>query len=210
MSKPFSGNYGISGNFGATGGAYGNMRHAGVDFALPANTPVLAANGGRVVGVGRQSMAGIYIKIAVANRTELYMHLNKTNVIVGQIVSSGQQIGLSGRTGNATGNHLHYEVRINNIAVNPTPYYSTSPPAPTQPIQSVGGRYKALRTSNVRPAPNTSNTPFASRQLRPGDVFDAARVVEGQTVTQNGITSNLWVISTRGGAVWSGNLQKIA
>lgn len=209
MSKPFNSNYPITGAFGATGGAYGNTVHQGVDFGLPANTQVLAANGGRVSRVGNQSLAGNFIEIDVNGRKELYMHLNKISVSIGQNVSTGQVIGLSGKTGNATGYHLHYEVRMNGVAVDPTPYWQGSPQQSTPVVNGGGGRFKAIRVANVRPAPNTQNTPFGNRQLKPDDVFQYVRIVEGERVKQNGIDSNLWALSTKNGYVWVGNLVKI-
>lgn len=209
MSKPFSGNYRISGAYGATGGAYGKSTHKGVDFALPNNTPVLAANGGIVLRTGRQAAAGVYVVIGVNNREELYFHLNRSVVSVGNIVSSGQLIGYSGKTGNTTGFHLHYEVRIAGKAVDPTPYYTAVPPPPAPVSSTGGGIYRARRHANVRPAPTTLNTPFQSRQLKPGNTFRAIKAVEGQRVNQNGVNTNIWILSTKNGFVWSGNLQKI-
>lgn len=209
MSKPFNGNFPITGAFGATGGAYGNAKHQGVDFGLPANTPVLAANGGKVSRVGTQSLAGNFIEIDINGRKELYMHLNKISVSVGQNVSTGQVIGYSGKTGNATGYHLHYEVRVNGVAVDPTPYWQGSAPAAPPVVNQGGGWFKAVRTANVRPAPNLQNTPFADRTLKPGDTFQYVRIVEGERVKQNGVDTNLWAVSTKNGNVWTGNLIKI-
>ncbi|MDH4076136.1 MAG: M23 family metallopeptidase, partial [Acidimicrobiia bacterium] len=57
----------------------------------------------------------------------LYGHMSKINVSKGQQVNRGDVVGLVGATGTATGNHLHFEVRINGEATNPRPYLSASP-----------------------------------------------------------------------------------
>lgn len=209
MSKPFNGNFPVTGAFGATGGAYGKTKHAGVDFGTPLNTPIIACNGGKVSRTGNQAQAGNFVEIDVNGRKELYFHLNKISVSPGQSVSTGQVIGYSGKTGNATGYHLHYEVRVNGVAVDPTPYWQNSAPAPQPVVNSGGGKYRAIRTANVRAGASTSSQNFPDRQLKPGNEFQATKVIEGEKVTQNGITSNLWAVSTKNGHVWVGNLIKI-
>ncbi len=87
----------------------------GVDLGAPAGTPVYAAAAGTVIVSrvgGWNGGYGNYVVIRHANGTQsLYSHLSKDNVSVGQSVSRGQAIGAVGRTGEATGNHLHFEVR---------------------------------------------------------------------------------------------------
>jgi len=97
--------------------------HEGVDIAVPIGTSVMASSGGTVVTAGWQSGYGnvIYIQHADGIMTR-YGHLSKILVHVGQNVSQGQKIALSGNTGNSTGPHLHFEYRINGSAVNPLNY----------------------------------------------------------------------------------------
>lgn len=87
----------------------------GIDISAPSGTPVYAAAGGTVIVSrvgGWNGGYGNYIVIKHANGTQtLYSHLLNDNVSVGESVTRGQAIGTVGRTGQATGNHLHFEVR---------------------------------------------------------------------------------------------------
>lgn len=94
--------------------------HRGVDFAVPQGTPVLAVGDGEVVVAKRDGAAGNYIAIRHGRTyTTRYMHLKRLLVTPGQKVKRGERIALSGNTGRSTGPHIHYEVWINQQAVNP-------------------------------------------------------------------------------------------
>jgi murein DD-endopeptidase len=94
--------------------------HKGVDFAMPQGTPVLAVGDGEVVMAKRSGAAGYFVAIRHGRTyTTRYMHLKKLLVTPGQKVKRGDRIALSGNTGRSTGPHLHYEVWINQQAVNP-------------------------------------------------------------------------------------------
>lgn len=100
--------------------------HTGIDLAAPAGTPVLAAESGTVILVKNLSTGyGHYVIISHgSNIATLYAHMSSINVSVGQTVSRGQQIGGVGTTGSSTGNHLHFEVRVNGSHVSPWGYIS--------------------------------------------------------------------------------------
>lgn len=95
--------------------------HRGVDFALPIGTPVLATGDGEIVVANRSGgAAGNYVAVRHGRQyMTRYMHLSRVLVKPGQKVKRGDRIALSGNTGRSTGPHLHYEVWINNQAVNP-------------------------------------------------------------------------------------------
>jgi len=94
--------------------------HRGVDFAMPQGTPVLAVGDGEVVVAKRSGAAGYYVALRHGRTyTTRYMHLRKLLVKPGQKIKRGDRIALSGNTGRSTGPHLHYEVWINQQAVNP-------------------------------------------------------------------------------------------
>lgn len=117
-----------------TTGFYGYSGHTGADFACSAGTPVLAVKAGTVVtstalrrSNGTYRSYGEYIAIDHNDGTiTLYAHMlsGSRTVSAGQTVSQGQQIGQVGSTGNSTGNHLHFEVRVGSSAspVNPAQY----------------------------------------------------------------------------------------
>ncbi|WP_169720315.1 LysM peptidoglycan-binding domain-containing M23 family metallopeptidase [Atopococcus tabaci] len=97
--------------------------HAGIDIA--GGGPVSAVQSGTVVAAQYDSGWGNYVKIDHGNGLQtLYAHLQdgSTQVSVGDQVSQGQTIGTMGRTGSATGVHLHFEVYVNGIQVDPAPY----------------------------------------------------------------------------------------
>ncbi|NIY67219.1 peptidase M23 [Streptomyces malaysiensis] len=105
---------------GAAFGLAGNLwshNHSGQDFVVPSGTPVHAAHDGVVVkagpyGGGDGPAYGNAIVIKHDNATySQYAHLSRIDVRIGQTVREGQQIGLSGSTGNSTGPHLHFEIR---------------------------------------------------------------------------------------------------
>lgn len=122
--KPIAGGR-LSSRFGArsapTRGASTN--HKGVDWATPIGTTVVASNAGTVVHAGWASGYGyaVYINHSDGRQTR-YGHLSKVLVKVGQTVSQGERIALSGNTGRSTGPHVHFEIRINGNAVNPLQY----------------------------------------------------------------------------------------
>ncbi|UXI02093.1 murein DD-endopeptidase MepM [Photobacterium sp. TY1-4] len=93
--------------------------HHGTDFATPIGTPVLAAGDGVVVKASKHSLAGNYVVIKHGREyTTRYLHLHRLLVKVGDKVTMGQRIALSGNTGRSTGPHLHYELLKKNRAVN--------------------------------------------------------------------------------------------
>ena len=122
--KPLSGGR-MSSGFGRrnrpTKGASTN--HQGVDWATPVGTTIFASCGGTVTRAGWGKGYGycVYIKHPDGKETR-YGHLSKILVSVGQTVSQGQKIALSGNTGVSTGPHLHFEIRIGGAAVNPLKY----------------------------------------------------------------------------------------
>ncbi|MET7484149.1 M23 family metallopeptidase [Streptomyces sp. NPDC005538] len=108
--------YTLSASF-AQAGSLWQSTHSGQDFAVPSGTKVVAAHGGTVVkagsnGAGDGAAYGNAIVIKHGNGTySQYAHLSRIDVKVGQVVSTGQHIALSGNTGNTTGPHLHFEIR---------------------------------------------------------------------------------------------------
>jgi len=97
--------------------------HSGIDIDAPYGTPVRASADGEATGL---SMGAGYGKQIVLNHghdlVTVYGHLSAIAVLPGQHVVRGQVIGYVGQSGHATGPHLHYEVRVHNVPVNPHKY----------------------------------------------------------------------------------------
>lgn len=109
----------ISSAYGSRGGS----RHLGVDLRMPRGSGIMAADGGSVIKAGYYGSYGNLIIINHGNGLETYYsHCNEINVSIGDQVTKGQLIGTVGSTGNATGSHLHFEVRLNGVAQNPMNY----------------------------------------------------------------------------------------
>jgi murein DD-endopeptidase MepM/ murein hydrolase activator NlpD len=87
--------------------------HTGVDFAVKTGTPILAVADGKIEPANWGKSYGIQAVQKVAGGWVIYAHLSKLNVKAGDKVVKGQQIGLSGNTGNSSGPHLHFEMRDN-------------------------------------------------------------------------------------------------
>ncbi|GGV76235.1 peptidase [Streptomyces griseoloalbus] len=114
--------YALSASYGSGGARWAN-RHTGQDFAVPIGTPVRAVGTGKVVKVSCGGAFGIEVVVRHAGGYYTqYAHLAAVAVDQGERVSPGQWIGQSGTSGNSTGPHLHFEVRVTpemGSAVNP-------------------------------------------------------------------------------------------
>ena len=101
----------------------GNYGHRGLDIATSTGTPIKAAAGGTVTVAGWNNSYGYMVKVSHGNGVEtVYAHCSKLLVSRGQSVSQGQIIAKIGSTGNSSGPHLHFEVRINGTLYNPQNY----------------------------------------------------------------------------------------
>lgn len=117
---PLNGGGTISSTYGSRWGSF----HYGLDFAASAGTPIYAAASGKVIYSGYNN--GGYGKLIIIDHGNgyqtYYAHCSSLYVNVGDYVSQGQNIAGVGTTGNSTGNHLHFEVRIDGTPVNPYGY----------------------------------------------------------------------------------------
>ncbi|WP_435597470.1 LysM peptidoglycan-binding domain-containing M23 family metallopeptidase [Streptomyces anulatus] len=102
----------VTTQYRASGASWSSGYHTGSDFQAASGTPVLAIGPGTVVSAGNSGSYGNEVVIKHEDGMySQYAHQSSLNVSVGQTVTGGQQIGLSGSTGNSTGPHLHFEVR---------------------------------------------------------------------------------------------------
>lgn len=106
-TNPVSGNYGF---------------HTGIDIAAPEGTPVAAAYGGRITASGESDVWGKYVLIEHSDGFETYYcHLSEIYAPEETVLRKGETLGLVGSTGWSTGPHLHFEVRIDGVRVDPEP-----------------------------------------------------------------------------------------
>ncbi|MER7925414.1 LysM peptidoglycan-binding domain-containing M23 family metallopeptidase [Streptomyces sp. NPDC096057] len=109
----------IGTGYRVAGSMWSSGYHTGVDFVVPTGTTIKAIAAGTVVSAAYDGAYGNEVVIRHADgQYSQYAHMSQLSVSAGQTVTEGQQIGLSGATGNVTGPHLHFEIRT-------TPYYGS-------------------------------------------------------------------------------------
>ncbi len=114
-------NYGVAGRYWSSG------YHTGIDFPVASGTQVYSVGDGKVVDTGYNAAYGNFVEIYHGNNIySFYAHGSQIQVSSGQMVTKGQAIMLSGKSGNVTGPHLHFEIRTPGSkyanCVNPRPY----------------------------------------------------------------------------------------
>ncbi|EMM87795.1 peptidase, M23 family [Leptospira santarosai str. 2000027870] len=119
--------YNVTSEFGSRPDPFGKnpdvVVHAGMDIGMPVGTPVVATSSGTVVFAGLGERGSINVKVDHGNGlVSIFKHNSEVLVQVGQHVVRGQEISKSGDTGPSTGPHLHYELRLNGVAKDPTTF----------------------------------------------------------------------------------------
>ena len=111
----------VTSGFGARESVNPNVtsNHTGIDIATTSGTHIKSAISGIVVQVSSEGDYGNHVKICKDNVTTLYAHCEEIFVSEGQEIVQGQEIASVGSTGNSTGPHLHFEIRIDDIPINP-------------------------------------------------------------------------------------------
>ena len=138
LRLPFNGDYPVTLGFGQQlpdpteanwYKQYGLAGHDGIDFGLPMGTPVLAVDDGTVILAEENWIYGTTIVIQHKWGRSYYGHLSKLEVKLGERVTAGEEIGLSGATGHVTGPHLHFGIKPNNNDIGNL-YFGKIDPAP--------------------------------------------------------------------------------
>jgi secretion/DNA translocation related TadE-like protein len=124
FTLPVSGAYRITARFGDAGPQWASGRHTGLDFAAELGSPVHAAAGGEVVTAGPAGKYGNLVAIDHGKAVTYYAHLSAVGVAIGDVVTAGHQVGAVGSTGNATGPHLHFEVRVHGVPRDPSTFFT--------------------------------------------------------------------------------------
>lgn len=125
LATPFRGQFVITQLWGENPAFYARysydgvalLGHNGIDFGTPRGTPILATDSGEVIQVGWEPTGfGNFVLLAHAWGQSVYGHLDSVGVQMGQRVGRGESIGLSGSTGNSSGPHVHFAIRIHPFA----------------------------------------------------------------------------------------------
>lgn len=124
---PVAGDYRLTARFGESGPRWESGRHTGLDFAAPAGTPVVATAPGRVTHAGPAGPYGNLVVVDHGPAVTYYAHLAAVSVSAGEVVGAAEQVGTVGATGNATGPHLHFEVRVDGVPQDPASVLSSVP-----------------------------------------------------------------------------------
>ena len=105
----------------------GEKFHNGVDLAVNDGTDVLAFADGTVDYIGDSPIYGLYLQLShPGGLKSFYAHCSELLVQQGQTVAAGERVALSGATGNSTGPHLHFELKLNGVLLNPLYYIETN------------------------------------------------------------------------------------
>ena len=196
-----------------------NGRHSGQDYGWGSGDQVLAAAPGRVIYVYRgggynQGWGNrVIVEHAPGVRTT-YNHLATGTVLVnvGDTVTAGPRIGTMGDTGKVNGRHLHFELYLDGVRVDPEPYFSRDLPG-TGGAAAASGGSAVQRTvrSDVGSEPINGRAAASlgapvTQKLNRGVVGNFKGWARGETVTQNGVTSDVWFVGAyRGNYFWAGN-----
>lgn len=125
------GSYRISTRFGDPRARGARGRHSGTDFAIAEGTPVGAAAAGTVVAAGWGGGYGNLVKVQHDGGVQTwYAHLSAFSVAAGERVQPGQRVGRVGDTGRSFGPHLHFEVRLAGVPVDPATFLAARDSAP--------------------------------------------------------------------------------
>lgn len=126
MTFPVSGNKSNIGSFWGDARDGGKRKHEGIDIFASKGTPAVAILDGRIISVGDGGIGGktVYLQPDGEDWYAYYAHLDRQDVVYGQRVKKGQQLGTVGNTGNAatTPPHLHFGIYTDNGAIDPLPY----------------------------------------------------------------------------------------
>lgn len=201
---PFQGTYPITQKFGENPGSYsgfGLAGHNGVDYGVPNGTKILAAADGTVEKVGNDPNGyGIYVKLKHAEGYHtLYGHLREYVYGIGDTIVAGQLIGYSNNTGNSTGSHLHFEIRLDGQesngyggAVDPLAQIEGEIIVPNLELQP-GARIRVICTAlRIRDAYSTSTGQVVGLLYKGAKASAIDVYVQGEEVWVQ-ISDGLWI-----------------
>lgn len=179
--------------FGASGSHWASGHHTGQDIEVPTGTPVHAPANGTVIFAGYDGPYGNLVKINHGGGIVSYMaHNSRLVAHVGAHVRQGQLIAYSGATGNVTGPHVHFEVRVNGTPVNPMQFVNGGRTVPAS-----GGGSGSGSGGGVGSSGHGTNAPNGSGQSYDGSTSDTPSFYSGMGISGIG-NSELSVLSDAG------------
>lgn len=197
-------------------------RHSGEDTGWASGDDIFAAADGVVTHVytGDGYNQGWGRRIVIEHEggsSTTYNHMDAGDVFVkfGDRVKAGQHIADMGSSGKVTAKHLHFELYIDGVRVNPRPYFTTKHlPGTGSPAGGGGTPATSTRQRVVRHKVNGRSKPSTSATIRQslsaGTVGNFDGFIRGEKVTQNGITSSIWYRGAYSGDFfWAGNFTEI-
>lgn len=222
--------------------------HCGVDLAVAHRTSVFSLTNGEVIklqsGIKKNWLAntssdpykpfgfptvkrklrnedyGNFVKIDHGSGiSTLYAHLDEVVVHNGQQVKEGELIGYSDNTGNSTGNHIHYEVRIKDMTTDPITFYESHKDFEGKGGVEEGNFYPYTSVVTVRPevdilyvrsGPTRLSSLAGSQKLKRGDTVSVVGFVKGERIDYPNIANTqYWWKSTKGNYFWAGGTNLI-
>jgi len=219
MRRPVNSPYTISTEFGEKDSNALFGYHSGVDYAVPSGREVYAPVAGTVTYASYHNVRGNMVGIFDGQFTHRLMHNSQFRVKVGDKVTEGQLVALSGTTGLSTGPHVHWDI-INRNTMDATAfgdfidpfewlngkYIAPLPPSQPTPVQDVLQPWQRRTTPygngvNRREAPSV-NAKLLEEFIQPNDVFDFKGYVVGEAYSGN----NIWFVGRYGTPTyfWSG------
>lgn len=115
----------ITQKYGNRSARYISGRHTGLDIGCKAGSPIYAAHDGTVTYSGYNGAYGNEVRVQLnSSFVTSYHHMSRRKAVKGDVVSAGNVIGYIGSTGQSTGPHLHFEIRVNGKHTDPEPYLS--------------------------------------------------------------------------------------
>jgi Peptidase family M23 len=199
-------------------GTPGPTGHRGLDYGWASGDIVTVAADGVVEyvyeGGGYNQGWGNRVIIRHSDRSATtYNHLATGTIPLkkGRSVRAGDIVGQMGNTGLSTGVHLHFELYVDGVRVNPVPYFTKhlpgTEPAPEPPVKppALGEAQRVVKHKvNARTKPTTSGK--VTRQLAAGVIGNFDGFIRGELIEQNGVKSNIWFRGAYNGEYfWAGN-----
>jgi murein DD-endopeptidase MepM/ murein hydrolase activator NlpD len=156
----------VTRGFGENAGLEGRSFHNGCDIACPEGTPVVATAPGVVIFAGDDPTYGklVIVQHGLTGYSTFYGHNRELKVRVGRNVKRGEVVALSGNTGRSSAPHLHYEVRLHGVPVNPAKYMTPAPGGPEEELPAPVEEEKPAEERKTSGEPEEGGIPAGNKE----------------------------------------------